>query len=234
VAELGPEHGTIRAVARFQNVEAVATGDADAVGVEPEASAVAGFVVWDVRAITKWGRAPEGVKMPQLDRIHGAVKAELIADGWAITAEQKRLRISLRVKLFGIIDLLAEQAITAERAGRKIAVEVKSFHSRRSAIVTLLTDLAETITLDQEVEAVVIAAREGDNYQLLYIGWEGEQRVFETAVYIRLRHNTIWIEHNALPVRIGELLVAAGVPREQIVLGFQLPRVRPLTDFAAA
>jgi hypothetical protein len=37
----------------------------------------------------------------------------------------------------------------------------------RSVIVTLLTDLAETITLEEAVEAVVIADREGDNYQLL-------------------------------------------------------------------
>lgn len=104
----------------------------------------------------------------------------------------------------------------------------------RSVIVTLLTDLAETITLEEEVEAVVIADREGDNYQLLFLGWEGERRVFDTAVYIRLRHDKVWIEQNALPDRVGELLVAAGIPREQIVLGFHPPHVRPLTDFAVA
>ena len=65
--------------------------------------------------------------MPQQDRIHGAVKRALIADGWIITAEQKRLRVAPGARTFGIVDLLAEQAITAERAGQKIAVEVKSF-----------------------------------------------------------------------------------------------------------
>jgi hypothetical protein len=104
----------------------------------------------------------------------------------------------------------------------------------RSLIVTLLSDLAETIGLDEGLEAVVIADREGDNYQLLIIGWEGERRVFDTAVYIRLRQGMVWIEHNALPERIGELLVAAGISRQQIVLGFQPPHVRSLTDFAAA
>lgn len=67
--------------------------------------------------------------MPQLDRIHGAVKRALIADGWEITGEQKRLRAPQSTKTFGIVDLLAERAITAERAGQKIAVEVKSFLS---------------------------------------------------------------------------------------------------------
>lgn len=78
--------------------------------------------------------------MPQLDRIHGTVKRALIADGWIITAEQKRLRVAPHAKTFGIVDLLAEQAITAERAGRKIAVEVKSFLSDSPS-----TDLMEAI-----------------------------------------------------------------------------------------
>lgn len=78
--------------------------------------------------------------MPQLDRIHGAVTRALIADGWIITAEQKRLRVAPRAKTFGIVDVLAEQAITAERAGRKIAVEVKSFLSDSPS-----TDLMEAI-----------------------------------------------------------------------------------------
>ena len=111
---------------------------------------------------------------------------------------------------------------------------MEKLDNQRSLILTLLTDLAETVRTDDTVEPVVIADREGDNYQLLYVGWEGEQRIFDTAVYIRLRQGKVWIEHNALPERVGELLVAAGVPREQIVLGFQPPQLRPLTDFAAA
>lgn len=111
---------------------------------------------------------------------------------------------------------------------------MESLDHQRSLIVTLLTDLAESITTEDTVETVVIADRERDHYQLLYVGWEGEQRVFDTAVYIRLHHDKIWIEHNALPERVGELLVAAGVPRDRIVLGFQPPQLRPLTDFAAA
>jgi hypothetical protein len=111
---------------------------------------------------------------------------------------------------------------------------MESLEHYRAVIVTLLNDLAETIATDDAVETVVIADREHDHYQLLYLGWEGERRVFDTAVYIRLRQGKVWIEHNAIPERVGEQLVAAGIPREQIVLGFQPPQLRPLTDFAAA
>ena len=52
---------------------------------------------------------------------------QLIADGWIITAEHPQLRARPDAHLYGLVDIFAEQTITAERAGRKIAVEVKSF-----------------------------------------------------------------------------------------------------------
>lgn len=84
---------------------------------------------------------------------------------------------------------------------------MESLDHQRSLIVTLLTDLAESITTEDTVETVVIADRERDHYQLLYVGWEGEQRVFDTAVYIRLHHGKIWIEHNALLSGLGNYLL---------------------------
>ena len=56
---------------------------------------------------------------------HNTVKKALEKDGWAITHDPYRLR-------YGIVDVyidLAAEAIAAEKAGRKIAVEIKSFVS---------------------------------------------------------------------------------------------------------
>lgn len=39
---------------------------------------------------------------------------------------------------------------------------------------------------------------------------------------------------NNTEVRFAEELVKQGVPREDIVLGFQPPSIRPFTDYAAA
>jgi len=61
-----------------------------------------------------------------IDAIHGAVKNALIKDGWTITADPYTIRYE-EVILFA--DLAAERPIAAERAGRKIVVEVKSFIS---------------------------------------------------------------------------------------------------------
>lgn len=60
------------------------------------------------------------------DLIHDAVKKALKNDGWTVTHEQ----YSVRYKTLKLtVDLAAERTIAAERAGRKIAVEVKSFLS---------------------------------------------------------------------------------------------------------
>jgi hypothetical protein len=62
--------------------------------------------------------------MPATDLIHNAVKNALVKDGWVITADPYVIEYE-EVILFA--DLGAERPIAAERAGRKIVVEVKSF-----------------------------------------------------------------------------------------------------------
>ena len=62
--------------------------------------------------------------MPAKDIYHDTVKRALIKDGWKITAENFQL-------LWGgtraYIDIIADELFVAEKEGRKIAVEVKSF-----------------------------------------------------------------------------------------------------------
>lgn len=65
--------------------------------------------------------------MSAKDRFHDAVKTALQKDGWTITQEPLTIRISPTTNLY--IDLGAERILAAERAGQKIAVEVKSFLS---------------------------------------------------------------------------------------------------------
>jgi hypothetical protein len=64
--------------------------------------------------------------MAAKDLFHNAVKQALLKEQWVITADP------LTIKIEGVrfeIDLAAERLFAAEKAGRKIAVEVKSFLS---------------------------------------------------------------------------------------------------------
>lgn len=62
--------------------------------------------------------------MPAKDIYHDTVKRALIKDGWTITAENMRLPWGGTQTY---IDIIAEEVFVAEKEGRKIAVEVKSF-----------------------------------------------------------------------------------------------------------
>jgi len=62
--------------------------------------------------------------MPAKDIYHNNVRTALEKDGWTITNDPLTLEIGGR-SLF--VDLGAEKIFAAEKQGRKIAVEVKSF-----------------------------------------------------------------------------------------------------------
>ena len=62
--------------------------------------------------------------MPAKDTYHDAVRSALIKDGWTITDDPFRLVLGERDFY---VDLGAERVVAAEKAGRRITVEIKSF-----------------------------------------------------------------------------------------------------------
>lgn len=62
--------------------------------------------------------------MPAKDLYHDTVKTALIKDGWVITDDPLKFQVGKR-SIY--IDLGAKKLLGAEKYGRKIAVEIKSF-----------------------------------------------------------------------------------------------------------
>jgi XisH protein len=62
--------------------------------------------------------------MPARDFHHNNLRAALISDGWIITHDPLTLKVG-QTNMF--VDLGAEKLLTAEKAGRKIAAELKTF-----------------------------------------------------------------------------------------------------------
>ena len=86
--------------------------------------------------------------------------------------------------------------------------------------------------LDQETVAVLDDAN--DHYLIHTIGWEDTHRVWNTTLYVRIRDGKYWIEIDWTEEGIATELLAAGVPKEDIVLAFHHPSIRPHTEFAVA
>jgi hypothetical protein len=70
------------------------------------------------------------------------------------------------------------------------------------------------------------------SYLVLYIGWSGDVRHHDIIVHLRIVGDKIWIEHDGTPEGMATLLRARGVPADDLVLGFQHARKRPLSGFA--
>lgn len=73
-----------------------------------------------------------------------------------------------------------------------------------------------------------------DHYLWFHVGWDGKQRNFGVSVYLKIEQGKIWIEEDWTKQGIANELLEAGIPPEDIVLGFQHPSKRPLTEFAVA
>lgn len=106
----------------------------------------------------------------------------------------------------------------------------------RSLIKRLLTELAELANRhpNPDVELICAFDENRDQYLLMSVGWQGDRRQRGTPVYIRIRNGKVWVEDEWTDERLVERLVEAGIPKQDIVLGFQAPSLRELTDFAVA
>jgi hypothetical protein len=75
---------------------------------------------------------------------------------------------------------------------------------------------------------------ERDHYLWFHVGWQGKDRDFGVTVYLRIDQGKVWVEEDWTKQGIVNDLLEAGIPSEDIVLGFQHPNKRPLTEFATA
>jgi hypothetical protein len=97
--------------------------------------------------------------MPAKDTYHDVVRAALLKDGWTITDDPFRLVWGERDFY---VDLEAERVVAAEKAGKQIAVEVKSFlgasqmHDLEFALGQFL--LYRSILEEQEPDRVLFLA----------------------------------------------------------------------------
>jgi XisI protein len=69
-------------------------------------------------------------------------------------------------------------------------------------------------------------------YLLLDLGWQGDKYLHTTPLHISLIGDRVWIQCDDTEEGIAGELLEAGIPSENIVLGFRHPKIRPYTGFA--
>jgi len=69
---------------------------------------------------------------------------------------------------------------------------------------------------------------------LLTIGWDKDKFIFHVVFHFDIKAEKIWLQVNWTEIDIAAELVEMGVPKEDIVIGFQPPYARPYTGYAVA
>ena len=64
--------------------------------------------------------------------------------------------------------------------------------------------------------------------------WDGSRRIYGPVVSLEIIDGKVWLQADNTDLRIAERLEEAGIPKDDIVLGFQPPHVRPYTAYAVA
>jgi len=123
--------------------------------------------------------------MPAKDIFHNAIKSALIKEGWQITDDPLFIKASTRISLY--IDLGGERAIGAEKDGKKIAVEIKSFLG--------MSPLAEFHTALGQFLNYVLALRTNQPERVLYLAiTEDTYRDFFCDPFIQLSVSTYQVK----------------------------------------
>lgn len=102
----------------------------------------------------------------------------------------------------------------------------------RQFIKQILTEHAKITTTTDTVKPELIFDNEHDHYQLAYVGWQGDKRVFGPVMHFDIQDGKIWIQYNGTEDFVAEKLVEMGVPSSDIVLGFHSAFKRQFTRYA--
>ena len=107
-------------------------------------------------------------------------------------------------------------------------LDTETLDSYRDALERVLNEWAEFLNtgLRSEPGAVseVVFDRQRDRYLLVEAGWERGYRIHGTLLHVDVIDGKLWIQHDGTEERIAPELVAAGVPKDCIVLAFRAPR----------
>lgn len=105
----------------------------------------------------------------------------------------------------------------------------------RSTIQKILTDYH---VLNQKsnssTESSLVFDEIHDQYLLILMGWDRDERIKNTMIHVRLKDGKIWIEEDWTEEGIATELLQKGISKDAIVLAFHPPKVRPYTEFATA
>ncbi len=102
----------------------------------------------------------------------------------------------------------------------------------RETLIKILQYYAKIPYRYGDVKTYASVSRDGNNFLLVYKGWENGRRIYGTIVHAEIHNDKIWIHYDGIENSITDKLVGAGVPMDRIVLAFSPPEIIQHTGYA--
>jgi len=100
----------------------------------------------------------------------------------------------------------------------------------RQIIERVFADYLEFIPREETITTITISDPKTNHYLLLDIGWLPTRRIHSVIMHLHIQDDKIWIEQDRTEDGVAHELLRAGVPPQDIVLGFQPPDMRPFAQ----
>jgi hypothetical protein len=107
-----------------------------------------------------------------------------------------------------------------------------TINTYQKIIQNLLKDYASDDYQHQNVDREFIFDVERDHYQIVNVGWEDNHRIYGCILHFDIKEGKIWLQHNGTEIDFAEELVKAGVPKQDIVVGFHSTFMRQFIEYA--
>jgi hypothetical protein len=104
----------------------------------------------------------------------------------------------------------------------------------KEAVKNVIKDIYSISPSDEYVETQMIIDDERGHYLLFSVGWENSNWVYGSFVHVDVKEDgKVWLQHDGTNLKVAEELSNAGIPKKDIVIGFQPPHARKfMPEFA--
>jgi hypothetical protein len=106
-----------------------------------------------------------------------------------------------------------------------------ALNAYRSAVLNVLAEWKEFLQSGPEFYLDLVVDPVRDRYLLVEIGWDKGYRIYAPLIHIDIMGGKVWIQHDGTEHGVARELAAAGIPKEDIILGFHSEPAPPLTYF---
>ncbi len=102
----------------------------------------------------------------------------------------------------------------------------------QASIQSLLKDYAKSKPANGEIDVEVSFDTERHHYLIWHTGWLNKRWIHQSPIHCAIRDGKVCLLANSTEHDVAADLVEAGIPREDIVLGFHPRYMREYLDYA--